>query len=220
MNLRTLSKTLLPIALVTFSSSFTLGQQTTTAPAPVSPDSAPATAHAPLPPRLMMQGRSSMDPMMHDHGTRTGLLGFGMERKWWHDAALAQQLNLTADQIKRMDTVFEQSRLQLIDLRANVEKQEIVLEPLLSANPLDMGKARAQIEKVARARADLEVASAGMLLGIRAVLTPDQWTTLNQRHEHREFHRQEGSGGHMRPNGGTGNRRDGQPGPPGPPPGL
>ena len=148
----------------------------------------------------MMQGRSSMDPMMHDHGTRTGLLGFGMERKWWHDAALAQQLNLTADQIKRMDTV--------------------VLEPLLSANPLDMGKARAQIEKVARARADLEVASAGMLLGIRAVLTPDQWTTLNQRHEHREFHRQEGSGGHMRPNGGTGNRRDGQPGPPGPPPGL
>jgi len=220
MNPRKLSKTSFLVALLALSSSFTFGQQTTGAPPPASPYSTPATARAPMPPHLMMQGHSSMGPMMHGRDARTGLLGFGMERKWWHDAALAQQLNLTADQIKRMDTVFEQSRLQLIDLRANVEKQEIVLEPLLSANPLDMGRARAQIEKVARARADLEVASAGMLLGIRAVLTPDQWTLLNQRHEHREFHRQEGPGGQMRQNGGSGSHRDAQPGPPGPPPGI
>ena len=134
---------------------------------------------------------------MHEHDFhgdfRTGPMGFGMERKWWADSAVAQQLNLSPDQIKRMDTAFEQSKLQLIDLRANVQKQEVLLEPLLSANPVDTAKATAQIEKVARARADLEVASAKMLLGIRAVLTPEQWTKLNERHERHGFvYRHEG----------------------------
>jgi hypothetical protein len=39
----------------------------------------------------------------------------------------------------------------------------------------------AQIDKVADARADLEKANAKMLLGIRGVLTPDQWTKLRTR---------------------------------------
>jgi Spy/CpxP family protein refolding chaperone len=159
----------------------------------------------------MMQGPGPIGPMMHDPGMRVGPMGFGMERKWWQDQDLAQQLNLAPDQIKRMDTVFEQSKLQLIDLRASLQKQEVLLEPLLSANPVDMAKAKAQIAKVARARADLEVASAGMLLGIRAILTPDQWTKLNDRHGRRDFYRQHGPGNH----------RDGQPGTAAPqPPGL
>jgi Spy/CpxP family protein refolding chaperone len=55
-----------------------------------------------------------------------------------------------------------------------------MLEPLLSANPPDTTKAMAQIDKVAEARAELEKANAKMLLGIRGVLTPDQWTKLHQ----------------------------------------
>ena len=81
-----------------------------------------------------------------------------------------------------MDGIFEQSRLQLIDLKANVEKQNALLEPLLSANPPDTIKAMAQIDKVAQARADLEKANAKMLLGIRGVLTPEQWTKLHAGH--------------------------------------
>jgi Spy/CpxP family protein refolding chaperone len=108
-----------------------------------------------------------------------------MERKWWKDPEVAQQLNLTPEQVKKMDTIFEQSKLQLIDLRANVEKQEVLLEPLISANPVDTAKASAQIDKVANARADLEKSSAKMLLGIRGVLTPDQWTKLNEHHHGR-----------------------------------
>lgn len=156
--------------------------------------------------------------MMHEHGMHDdfmgGHMGFGMERKWWKDPAVAQQLNLTPDQVKKMDNIFEQSKLQLIDLRANIQKQEVLLEPLLSANPVDTPKANAQIEKVAHARADLEIASAKMLLGIRGVLTPDQWTKLNDRRSwHHGF---EGGAGAppSPPAGGVGGpgRRGGQPG--------
>jgi Spy/CpxP family protein refolding chaperone len=97
---------------------------------------------------------------------------------WWHNPDLIQKLTLTPDQQKRMDDILQQSRLQLIDLRANVEKQELLMEPMLAANPPDTAKILAQIDHTAQARAELEKANAKMLLGIRNVLTPDQWTKL------------------------------------------
>jgi Spy/CpxP family protein refolding chaperone len=97
---------------------------------------------------------------------------------WWKSPDLAQKLSLTTDQQKRMDDIFQQSRLQLIDLKANVEKQEVMLEPMLAANPPDTNKVLAQIDHVASARAELEKANARMLLGIRGVLSADQWTKL------------------------------------------
>ena len=100
---------------------------------------------------------------------------------WWKNPMVVQRLSLTADQTKKMDDIFQKSRLDLIDLRANLQKQEIMLEPLLSANPLDIPKAQAQIDKVADSRASLEKADAKMLLDIRGVLTPDQWTKLRTR---------------------------------------
>ena len=97
---------------------------------------------------------------------------------WWHNPDLIQKLALTPDQQKRMDDILQQSRLQLVDLRANVEKQELLMEPMLAANPPDTNKILAQIDHTAQARAELEKANAKMLLGIRNVLTPDQWTKL------------------------------------------
>ena len=97
---------------------------------------------------------------------------------WWHNPDLVQKLALTPDQQKRMDDILQQSRLQLVDLRANVEKQELLMEPMLAANPPDTNKILAQIDHTAQARAELEKAHAKMLLGIRNILTPDQWTKL------------------------------------------
>jgi Spy/CpxP family protein refolding chaperone len=101
------------------------------------------------------------------------------EGMWWKNPMVVQRLALRPEQTKKMEGIFEQSRLQLIDLKANVEKQNALLEPLLSANPPDTIKAMAQIDKVAQARAELEKTNARMLLGIRVVLTPDQWTKLH-----------------------------------------
>jgi Spy/CpxP family protein refolding chaperone len=106
---------------------------------------------------------------------------FGPGGMWWKNPMLVQRLTLTPDQVKRMDAIFQQSRIELIDLKANLEKQEVLLEPMLSANPPDTPKATLQIDKVADARASLEKSNAKMLLGIRAILTPDQWTKLHTR---------------------------------------
>jgi Spy/CpxP family protein refolding chaperone len=151
--------------------------QSTTIPAPPLPPSDTPAAKA--------RAKSIRDARNVQFGVVTGGepipradLRIAPPGMWWKDSDIVQKLSLTADQQKRMDDIFQQSRLQLIDLKANVEKQEVMLEPMLSANPPDTNKVLGQIDKVASARAELEKANAKMLLGIRGILSADQWTKL------------------------------------------
>jgi len=111
----------------------------------------------------------------------SGGLQTGLPDRWWKNPATAQSLGLTADQQKKMDDVFQQYRLKLIDFNAALEKEEVTLEPLVAALPLDEAKITAQIDRVAQARAELEKANGRMLLGIRKLLTPEQWSKLQTR---------------------------------------
>jgi Spy/CpxP family protein refolding chaperone len=104
-----------------------------------------------------------------------------MERgmgRWWKNPEMVEKLGVTADQQKKMDDIFQQHRLKLIDLNASVEREEVTLEPMMGADQPDEARIVAQIDKVAQARAELEKANARMLLGIRRILTPDQWKKL------------------------------------------
>jgi Spy/CpxP family protein refolding chaperone len=101
------------------------------------------------------------------------------EGTWWRNSPYVSMLSLTPDQQRKMDEVFQQSKLKLIDLNWALDKEEAILEPLMQADRLDEAKVTAQIDKVADARAALEKANARMLLGIRQVLTPEQWDMLN-----------------------------------------
>jgi protein CpxP len=105
-------------------------------------------------------------------------LGRGPGGRWWNSPEMVQKLNLNSDQQKRMDDIFQQNRLKLIDLNASLQKEEITLEPLVASDSPDEAKILAQIDKVAQGRAELEKANARFLLGIRRVLTPDQWKKL------------------------------------------
>lgn len=124
----------------------------------------------------------------HDDGGRPGgdmhgELGGMPMGPWWRHPEVVTKLSLTPDQVKRIDDQFMKTREQLIDMHASLEKQQLELEPLLSANPVDQSKALAQISKIADTRAELEKTDAKMLLSIRAVLTADQWTKMRQMHE-------------------------------------
>jgi periplasmic protein CpxP/Spy len=111
----------------------------------------------------------------------------GPHGRWWNNPEVVQKLGLTADQQKRMEAVFEQSRPSLMDLSAAVRKEETAMEPLLAADQPDEGKILAQIDRVAQARADLERANGRMLLGLRRVLTPQQWKTLQAEEPHGRY---------------------------------
>lgn len=91
---------------------------------------------------------------------------------------VAERLQLTEDQQRRIDEVFRQHRLKLIDLSASLRREEAILEDLLASDNRDHEKALAQIDRIANARADLERTNGRMLLGFREVLDQAQWQKL------------------------------------------
>ncbi|MFP5228661.1 MAG: Spy/CpxP family protein refolding chaperone [Acidobacteriota bacterium] len=114
-----------------------------------------------------------LGPPPMEHTFHDGRFG-----RWWRNPDLSQQLNLTDQQKKQMDDIFLQHRLKLIDLHANLEKQETLLRPMIEADQPDETKILSQIDAVAQARADLEKADARMLFDLRKTLTADQWQKL------------------------------------------
>ena len=150
----------------------------------------------------------------------------GGGKGWWNNSRIAEQLKLTDDQKKAMDAIMLEHREKLIDLRANLQKAELAMEPLMGADQPNDAAIVAQIDKVVQARGDLERANARFLLAIRDKLTADQWKQLQasrdgggMRGEQRQDWRQNGQRPGMRGPGmqGPGGQFRRQPSPPPPP---
>lgn len=165
------------------------------------PPAPPAPAGAPAPPQHGYKDKGMQHGMMMMHGgPERGGMGIVPPGTWWKNPEVVTALSLTADQQKKLDDTFLQSRIGLIHLHASLEEEQLKLEPLLNANPPDQAKSLAQISKIADLRADLEKANAKMLLSLRGVLTADQWTKMQaEQHSHRG-----GPGGDKRGPGGPG----------------
>lgn len=108
------------------------------------------------------------------------LMGLGLGGKWWDRPMLVQRLGLTPQQREKMNGILQQHRLHLVDLRANLQKAEIELEPLVNADEPNDAAIMDQVGKVADARAELEKANARLLLAVRHELTLTQWQQMRQ----------------------------------------
>jgi Spy/CpxP family protein refolding chaperone len=144
--------------------------------------------------------------------------------RWWNNPRMIERLKLTDDQRKAMDQILYEHREKLIDLEANLEKAELAMQPLMSADQPDRPAMEAQIDKVVESRAALERANSLFLLDIRMKLTSDQWKQLRDMHsEGMEQHEGRREGEHQwrgrpggKPGAGSGNGPGNGPG--GPPP--
>jgi periplasmic protein CpxP/Spy len=117
----------------------------------------------------------------------------GERGQFWNNPRIVEKLKLTDDQRKAMDGILQDHRMTLIDLRANLEKAEVEMQPLMKADEPNETAILAQIDKIAQARAELEKGNARFLLAIRAKLTPEQWKQVES---FREDHRAGGWSGH------------------------
>jgi protein CpxP len=146
-----------------------------------------AVAQGPGP---MGMGPGGPGPRGMDMGPHHGRFG-----AWWKNSDVVKELQLTDAQVKQIEQTFLDYRLKLIDLRADLERQETKLQPLLEADQPNEQQVGSQVDAVVAARGKLEKTNTMMMLAIRRVLSVDQWKKLQSIHRrHREGHMREGMG--------------------------
>jgi Spy/CpxP family protein refolding chaperone len=107
--------------------------------------------------------------------------------RWWKNAEVVKAVGLSDGQVQKIEQVFHDSRLKLVDVHANLEKEELKLEPLLEAETPDEGAVLAAIDRITAAHASVEKANAQMAFAIRRVLSPEQWKKLRALPHHDHF---------------------------------
>lgn len=121
---------------------------------------------------------------------------------WW-DSPVVKDLNLTPEQLQKVQTTVHDSRSKLIDLRAAVQKAELDVEDAFNADSFDVKRATEAVDRLADARAATGKSLARLSLNLRATLTTEQWRELQKRRPGM----MRGAGqGNMRPGGPMGPR--------------
>jgi Spy/CpxP family protein refolding chaperone len=103
---------------------------------------------------------------------------FGPPGAWWKNSEIVSKLQLSEEQVRKISQTFTDHRLKLIDLQAELAKEELRLQPLLDVDQPDESKVGAQIDLITAARGRLEKENAMMMLDIRRCLSAEQWKKL------------------------------------------
>jgi len=106
---------------------------------------------------------------------------------WWMNPEVAERIGLSDQQKQELEKISQDGRLKMIGLRADLEKQQVILVPLLQAYHPDEAQVLAQVDKVSQARAAVERARVQTMLASRNVLTEEQWKRIHDTRT--EFHR-------------------------------
>jgi hypothetical protein len=95
--------------------------------------------------------------------------------KWWRRPEIVQQLQLTEDQQFKLDAIWRDEAKDLIDLKAEMDKQSISLRGELDQPTLNRAAIRQIAAKLSDARARRFERELMMLVDMRAVLSDTQW---------------------------------------------
>ena len=101
--------------------------------------------------------------------------------KWWLSEYYKKELGLTAEQTRRMEEIFQKALPTLKVQKTALDEAEAKFERLVERG--DDNQVMEQVNLVEAARADLNKTRTLMLLGMRKVLTRDQWARFTALHQ-------------------------------------
>ena len=108
--------------------------------------------------------------------------------KWWQSERFRQKLQLTEDQVSRIEEVFQSAIPQLREQKKALDRLESQLSRLIDTSA-DEAAVMQEADRVEAARSELSKARTRMLLRMRRVLTAEQRVKLGALHEEWERER-------------------------------
>jgi len=98
--------------------------------------------------------------------------------RWWRAPRIVETLGLTEEQQTRLEAIFRGAANDLIDRKAEVEKQNVALRGELDQHALNRQAIQQISGRLSEARGRLFERELMMLVDMRGVLNEDQWTRL------------------------------------------
>lgn len=124
--------------------------------------------------------REGMAPQGKDcggfHGRGPGE-GLAAERMLRH----AEALKLSDEQADKLQTLVYETRKELVDFHAEVEKEQLEVHNLLLSGSDDMVRIRSHLEAISKARADIQAARIANLFEAKKVLTDKQKNLIKEK---------------------------------------
>jgi Spy/CpxP family protein refolding chaperone len=108
--------------------------------------------------------------------------------KWWQNDRFQQDLELSADQINRLEETFQSLQPTLKTQKETLDKHETRLSKVLSDPRADEAKVLEVLERVESARSALSKSRTLLAFRMRRILTADQNVKFKALHE--EWERQ------------------------------
>lgn len=102
--------------------------------------------------------------------------------KWWENPRVVERVRLTAEQQTAIADLVYEHALEMIDLKAALEKAELELKTRVDRRQIEPDRVRASFRAFQAARMALESERFEMLLGVRQLLGPEQWDELQALH--------------------------------------
>jgi len=109
------------------------------------------------------------------------LLAFGTPLgggKWWYRPAVKDRLQLTPDQINKINKVWIEHRKRIIDIRGDIEKAYLDLEALMGQPMVNIQEAYKLAERLGQLQARRAEERIRMAIGIRQELSIEQFEEL------------------------------------------
>ena|SRR5438270_6248593 len=98
--------------------------------------------------------------------------------RWWRRPDIIQRLELTDEQQSRLDAIFRGAATDLIDLKAEMDKQQIALRGELDQPQLNRAAIRQIAVRLNEARSRKFERELMMFVDMRAALTDPQWNRM------------------------------------------
>jgi Spy/CpxP family protein refolding chaperone len=104
--------------------------------------------------------------------------------KWWQSERFQKELALTADQITRLEAIFQTTVPTLRAQKTALEKYEDKLSKVISDSTSDEAKVLQTADRVEATRTELSKTRTLMLFRMRRILTDEQNAKMKVLHDH------------------------------------
>lgn len=104
----------------------------------------------------------------------------GQGMKWWENSRITKNIGLSDEQTEKIEKIFNEAALKRIDMKAQLQKENLKLREMLDEKVLDMQKIEKQIDTVLNVLTQLKKGEMMTKVKVMSILTPEQREKLRE----------------------------------------